>query len=110
MLGDGLCWGDASERSPIGLIERLVLALTNKGELVFDPFSGVASAGAAAALHGRRFWGCDIMEDYCKIGSKRINEALIGKLNYRPHDKPIYDYRKSKLSIWPKELRQGISE
>lgn len=42
---------------PVGLIERLVLALTDPGALVFDPFAGVASAGVAAALHGRRFWG-----------------------------------------------------
>lgn len=30
---------------PVGLIERLTLALTNKSELIFDPFAGVASAG-----------------------------------------------------------------
>lgn len=42
---------------PVGLIERLVLALTDPGALIFDPFAGVASAGVAAALHGRRFWG-----------------------------------------------------
>lgn len=35
---------------PVGLIERLVLALTNENDLVFDPFSGVASSGVAALL------------------------------------------------------------
>jgi len=40
---------------PVGLIERLVLALTTPGDLLFDPFAGVASAGVAAAIHGRRF-------------------------------------------------------
>lgn len=44
---------------PVGLIERLVLALTNQSDLVFDPFAGVASAGVAAAMHGRRLWGCE---------------------------------------------------
>jgi len=33
---------------PIGLAERLVLALTKKNAVVFDPFAGVSSAGAAA--------------------------------------------------------------
>jgi adenine-specific DNA-methyltransferase len=45
---------------PVGLIERLILSLTNPGDLVFDPFAGVASAGVAAAIHNRRFLGCDI--------------------------------------------------
>lgn len=44
---------------PVGLIERLVLALPNQSDLVFDPFAGVASAGVAAAMHGRRLWGCE---------------------------------------------------
>ncbi len=43
---------------PVGLVERLVLALTNPGHLVFDPFAGVASAGVAAAIRGRRFVNC----------------------------------------------------
>ena len=42
---------------PVGLIERLVLALTNENDLVFDPFSGVASSGVAALLHKRHFGG-----------------------------------------------------
>lgn len=45
---------------PVGLIERLVLSLTNPGDLVFDPFAGVASAGVASAIHSRRFWGCEV--------------------------------------------------
>ena len=45
---------------PVGLIEPLVLALTNPGDLVFDPFAGVCTTGVASALHGRRFVGCEI--------------------------------------------------
>lgn len=86
---------------PVGLIERLVLSLTNKGDWVFDPFAGVASAGVAAALHDRRFSGCDITKEYLDIGKQRISDALMGKASYRPHDKPIYDHTKSKLSIKP---------
>jgi adenine-specific DNA-methyltransferase len=48
---------------PVGLIERLLLALTNLDDLVFDPFAGVASAGVACAIHGRRFWGCECKAD-----------------------------------------------
>jgi adenine-specific DNA-methyltransferase len=86
---------------PVGLIERLVLALTNEGDLVFDPFAGVASAGVAAAVHGRRFWGCELMAEYARTGLKRLEGALDGSLQYRSHQKPIYDHTKSPLSKAP---------
>ncbi len=86
---------------PVGLIERLILSMTNEDDLVFDPFSGVASAGVAAALHGRRFIGCEIMTEYAKVGLARLQEALDGNARYRPHDKPIYDHTKSNLSVMP---------
>lgn len=89
---------------PVGLVERLVLALTNEKDIIFDPFAGVASAGVAAAVHKRRFWGCEIKKKYIEKGYERMHDALHGKAIYRPHDKPIYDPRQSKLSIWPPEL------
>jgi adenine-specific DNA-methyltransferase len=86
---------------PVGLVERLVLALTSKGQQVFDPFAGVSSAGVAAAIHGRRFWGCELMKDYAVQGTARVDAALRGEKNFRPHDKPIYDHTKSYLSRKP---------
>lgn len=90
---------------PVGLIERLVLALTKPGDLVFDPFAGVASSGVAALLHERNFWGCEIMEDYIKVGRDRLEKTLNGTIEYRPYDKPIYDPRASALSKIPAEWR-----
>jgi adenine-specific DNA-methyltransferase len=86
---------------PVGLVERLVLALTNEGDLVFDPYAGVASAGVAAAVHNRRFWGCELMAKYANTGARRMQEALDGKAVYRPHDKPVFDHTKSSLSKLP---------
>jgi len=86
---------------PVGLVERLILALTPDNGLVFDPFSGVASAGVAAALHNRKFWGCELVKEYVSIGSSRILETLNGQAKYRPHHQPIYDHTKSPLSKIP---------
>lgn len=86
---------------PVGLVERLVLGLTKPGDLVFDPFTGVGSAGVAATLHGRRFWGSELSARYSRTAQRRINSSLAGKARYRPHDKPIYDHTKSKLSKKP---------
>lgn len=88
---------------PVGLIERLVLSMTRKGGLVFDPFSGVASAGVASLVHGRRFIGCELDSTYAKIGHNRLIEAAEGRAEYRPHDKPLYDHTQSSLSRRPNQ-------
>ena len=86
---------------PVGLIERLVLSMTEPGGLVFDPFAGVASAGVAAAVHGRRFWGCELDSGFAAMGLERLREAAEGRAKYRPHDKPLYDHTQSSLSRTP---------
>ncbi|OQC00470.1 MAG: DNA adenine methyltransferase YhdJ [Firmicutes bacterium ADurb.Bin099] len=90
---------------PVGLIERLVLSMTNEGDLVFDPFSGVASSGVAALLHKRHYWGCDITEEYVNIGKGRLEQTVAGTVRYRPYNKPIHDASTSALSIVPDEWR-----
>lgn len=88
---------------PVGLIERLILALTNTHSLIFDPFAGVGSAGVAAALHQRRFLGAEINENYIQIAKQRIDDALRGEARYRSHNKPVYDHTRSNLSRRPSE-------
>lgn len=92
---------------PVGLIERLVLALTNEGELVFDPFCGVASTGVAALLHKRNFWGCEVIKEYIEMGRERLNATVAGTVRYRPYNQPIYDPGQSALSKMPEEWRGG---
>lgn len=86
---------------PVGLIERLVLSMTRPGGLVFDPFSGVASAGVASLIHDRRFWGCELDPCFVETGATRLIEAAEGRVRFRPHDKPLYDHTQSSLSKPP---------
>jgi len=58
----------------------------------------VASTGVACAIHGRKFWGTELSNEYIGIGQMRLKEALNGSIKYRPHNKPIYDHTKSSLS------------
>jgi DNA modification methylase len=46
-------------QKPEALLDRLVLALSNPGELVLDPYAGSGTTLAVAAKHGRRFVGID---------------------------------------------------
>lgn len=75
---------------PIELVERCILALTDEGDWVFDPFSGVGSALLAALRHKRRAFGCEKEEEYVQIARSRIADLYSGKLRYRPLGKPVY--------------------
>jgi adenine-specific DNA-methyltransferase len=75
---------------PIELVERLVLALTNRNDLVVDPYIGVGSAACAAVLHGRRAAGSDNVTEYISLARERVKAALGGKLRRRPFGRPVY--------------------
>jgi adenine-specific DNA-methyltransferase len=76
---------------PVELVERLVLALTNSGDRVFDPYMGVGSTIIGALMHGRAGLGCDIVQEYVDIASKRVEHLRVGILRARPMNRPIYD-------------------
>ncbi len=76
---------------PVELIERLILALTDEGDLVVDPFMGVASTAIAAALHKRRSAGAELDEEYYRIGLGRLSLLSKGELKTRPMNRPIYE-------------------
>lgn len=76
---------------PVGLVERLVLGLTNPGDNVLDPYLGVGSSAIAALKNGRNAYGCDITEEYVNIALDRITQLETGTLRTRPMNKPIYE-------------------
>jgi len=46
------------------VIDRLVRLYSNPGEVVFSPFAGIGSEGAVALRRGRRFYGCELKDEY----------------------------------------------
>lgn len=76
---------------PVGLVERLVLALTNKGDKVLDPYIGVGSTAIASLKHNRQAYGCDFEQKYIDIAWERIHSLRAGTLRTRPMDKPVYE-------------------
>lgn len=67
-----------------------MLALTNKDDLVLDPYMGVGSSAVATVKNGRRAAGSEIVKEYIEIAKERIDLAIRGLLKTRPLDKPIY--------------------
>jgi adenine-specific DNA-methyltransferase len=76
---------------PVELIERLVLAMTDEGDWVFDPFLGTGTTVIAAIRHNRRGAGAEIVPEYAELARKRIHLAAQGRLRIRPMDRPVFD-------------------
>lgn len=53
-----------------------MLATTNKGDVVLDPFFGTGTTGAVAKRLGRDWIGCEREADYIEVAQERISLAL----------------------------------
>ncbi len=89
---------------PVELVERCVLALTNEGDWVFDPYAGVGSALIAAVKNDRRAVGCEKEPEYVALARERLIAYENGTLKLRPLDRPVYKPTgKEKISQIPDE-------
>lgn len=59
-------------QKPIALLERIVMASSNPGEIILDPFSGTFTTSYVAQTLGRDSVGIEIQEDFVKIGLRRL--------------------------------------
>ena len=95
---------------PVGLIERLVLSMSNEGDWVFDPFLGTGTSIIAAIRHGRKGAGSEIIDKYVELARDRVQLELKGQLKTRPLLKPVYDPSQAgnrlTLSPWQEDSRQ----
>lgn len=64
--------GKHPTQKPLALLERIVRASTNSGDLVLDPFMGSGTTVTAAAKLGRRAVGIEFDETYIDLAAKRL--------------------------------------
>lgn len=64
--------GKHPTQKPEYLLERIILASTEEGAMILDPFCGSGTTGVAALRHGRVFIGIDNVEEYLEISRKRL--------------------------------------
>jgi len=69
-------FGKHPTQKPLALLERIVLASTDAGNLILDPFTGSSTTGVVAIKHGRRFIGIDTNTEYLDLSVKRLEQAL----------------------------------
>ena len=63
-------------QKPEALLYRVMLATTNKGDVVLDPFFGTGTTGAVAKRLGREWIGCERESGYRQAALERIEMAL----------------------------------
>ena len=61
---------------PLNGTKHLLDALSEKGDIILDPFMGSGTTGVAAVKLGRRFIGIEIEPKYFDIARRRITQAL----------------------------------
>lgn len=75
-------------QKPVGLLERIVLASSDEGQVILDPFCGCGTAVHAAQKLGRRWIGIDITHLAISLIEKRLKDAFPGGLSYETHGTP----------------------
>lgn len=63
--------GKHPTQKPLRLLYRIILASTNEGDTVLDPFAGSCTTGIAANLLGRKFIGIEQDESFIELGKRR---------------------------------------
>ena len=67
--------GKHPTQKPEYLLERIVLASTEVGQVILDPFCGSGTTGVEAMRLGRKFIGIEVNEEYMEISKRRLEKV-----------------------------------
>lgn len=89
--------GKHPTQKPLRLLYRIILACTNEGDTILDPFAGSCTTGIAANLLGRKFIGIEQDPQFCELGMRRrkaLEEAdermnLYNKMRENPQETTV---------------------
>lgn len=102
---------------PLPLLERIVSASSNPGDVVFDPFCGCGTTIHAAQNLGRRWIGIDVCVQACKVIQKRLEghfDSLWDDIEFVGMPKTLEDARELaaydpfKFERWAASLTPGL--
>jgi len=65
-----------STQKPESLLHRVLLASTNKGDFVFDPFIGTGTTAVVAKKMGRNYFGIEKEKKYFKTAQQRLDKTI----------------------------------
>ena len=73
--------GKHPTQKPMDLLERIILASTNEGDVILDPFAGSSTTGIVAFNNKRKFIGFDKERKYLELSKNRFND-YVGTLQF----------------------------
>ena len=101
-------------QKPLALLQRIIKASSNEGDMVLDPFCGCATACIAAEIEGRQWIGIDVSpKAYDLVKSRLKREVNIGEgemFGDVIHRTDIPSDRKGKKSKNIRHIRYGEQE
>lgn len=80
-------------QKPLALLERIIMASSNEGDMVLDPFCGCATTCVASEKLGRLWVGIDVSKKAYELVKMRIKKEVIGdeaRGEMRLYDEPFY--------------------
>ena len=63
-------------QKPEAMLERIITASSNKGDIVLDPYMGSGTTAIVALKHGRKFVGIEKDKTYFDLCCERIQETI----------------------------------
>ncbi len=70
-------YGKHPTQKPESLLDRIIIASSNEGDIILDPFCGSATTGISALRHHRKFMGIDSEKEYLdNLAIPRLSEVL----------------------------------
>ena len=106
-------------QKPLALLDRIIKASSNAGDVVLDPFAGCATACVSAETLGRQWVGIDLSELAAKLVKTRLREAF--RLFYDVHHRddvptrtdlgklPSYRTHRHQLSESKRDGAEGVA-
>lgn len=87
-------------QKPEGIIERMILASSDEGDLILDPFAGSGTTLRVAQQLNRRCIGFEINPDYIEMIKERLEQEFNGFDSIDPRMKRVpYDLRKPDIRV-----------
>ena len=104
-------------QKPVALLDRIIQASSNPGDVVLDPFCGCGTAIHAAQNLGRKWIGIDICVNACKVIERRLRDHFdsiwsevdfIGMPKTRDDARTLADLDKFRFERWAASLVDGM--
>ena len=68
-------FGKHPTQKPVDLLNRIIKASTNEGDVVLDPFLGSGTTAVSCVLNNRKYIGIEKEKEYFELAKKRAEDA-----------------------------------